>query len=186
MLYLMKKGVYVHNGIEYEFNYKENLSTSEKVQFVGAVVDTIVSDFYYDVAKNLIFNFEIIRSFTDIDVSDIAKDRNSIDKIEVFLESTNIVDVLKEKIPSSLLIELNKSINYNIQMRTGIKVDSFEDALVPFLSMLEEKVKKANVKDLMNDYFKSDDYKKHVAELQNKPDINFADNLLRVVKAAKE
>ena len=186
MLYVMKHGVYVHNGVEHEFNYKDSLSASEKIQFVGAVVDTIVSDFYYDVARNLIFDFEIIRSFTDIDVSDIAKDKNSLDKIEEFLANNNVVEILKEAISNSLLIELGKSIDYNIQMRTGIKVNSFEDALISFLAMLEEKIKKANVKDLMNDYFKSDDYKKHVADLQSKPDINFADNLLRVVKAAKE
>lgn len=186
MLYEMKNGIYVQNGVEHEFNYKNNLLASEKVQFIGTVVETIVSDFYYSTTRDLIFDFELVRSFTDIDVNEIAKAVDSIDKIEEFLENTNVIEILKKEIPNTLLIELNKAIDYNIQIRTGIKVNSFEDSLISFLGMLEEKIKKANVKDLMNDYFKSDDYKKHIAEQVGKKDVNFADNLLRVVKASKE
>lgn len=186
MVIEMKKSSYTYNGVEYEFEYKVNLKASEKVQFISTVVDTIVDDFYYSTIRELIFDFEIIRSFTDVDVSEIANAKNSIDKIEEFLMNTNIVSIVKEAIPNTLLLELNKSIDYNIQIRTGVKVNSIEDALISFLGILEEKVAKASVKDLMNDYFKSDAYKKHLADLQSKPDTNFADNLLRVVKAAKE
>lgn len=187
MLYEMKNGIYVHNNEEHEFNYKNNLSAFEKVQFVSTVVDTIVvDDSYYSTIRDLIFDFEIIRSFTDIDVSEIAKAKDSIDRIEEFLINTNIVGVVKAEMSNALLFELNKAVDYNVQIRTGVKVNSIEDALISFLGMLEEKVAKASVKDLMNDYFKSDDYKKHVAELQSKHDTNFTDNLLRVIKTAKE
>lgn len=181
-----KKGSYTYNGVEYEFEYKTNLKASEKIDFVNLVVNSLVEDGYFSILRNMLFDFELIRAFTNIDVSEIANSVNAIDKIEYFLENTNIVEVIKANISISLIIELNNCVDDNIQYRTGIKVKTIENALVSILEVLEEKVKKVNVKDLMNDYFKSDDYKKHLAELQNKPDINFADNILRVVKAAKE
>lgn len=186
MVIEMKKSSYTYNGVEYEFEYKTNLKASEKIAFVNLVINTLIEDAYFSVLRNLIFDFELIRAFTNIDVSEIAKSKNAIDKIEYFLENTNIVEIIKADIPISLIVELNNCIDDNIQYRTGIKVKTIENALVSILEMLEERIKKANVKDLMNDYFKSDDYKKHLAELQSKPDTNFADNLLRVVKAAKE
>lgn len=160
----MKKSVYSRNGIDYEFCYKTNLKASEKVQFVEAVVGVAAESGYYDFIRNIMFDFEIIKMLTNIDISEC---KETIDSIEEFVKEINAAEIVKKDI-TTIVKELNKAIDDNIQIRTGIKINSVDEALVYLFETIEDKVTHFNVNDIMRDFLKSDEYKKHVLELAKK------------------
>lgn len=160
----MKKGVYSRNGTDYEFYYKTNLKASEKVQFVEAVVGVAAESGYYDFIRNIMFDFEIIKMLTNIDISEC---KETIDSIEKFVKEINAAEIVKKDI-TKIVKELNKAIDDNIQIRTGIKLNSVDEALVYLFETIEDKVTHFNVNAIMRDFLKSDEYKKHVLELAKK------------------
>ena len=103
-----KIGVYFYNNESHNFNFVTSLSASEKISFINSVVDTIVDDNYYTIIRDIVFDFSVIRTFTDIDTTFVKNSDNMIDTIEEFLNETNIVDVVKANMEIGLLEELNK------------------------------------------------------------------------------
>ena len=140
-----RTGVYTYNGEEVSFNFYTSISAYDKVRFVNTVVNTLVDDNYISVIRNLIFDFEIIDVFTDIDTSNI-KDINAI---EQFLEETNIVEIVKANIDSNVIEELNKAVDDNIEYRTGIHKNPISESLSNLLNTLEEKVSGIDTEKMM-------------------------------------
>ena len=63
-------GVYTHNDVDYNFNFATDISAYNKLVFVNSVVETIVSDDNYNsIVRDLIFDFNIVKVFTDVDTS---------------------------------------------------------------------------------------------------------------------
>lgn len=150
-------GAYIRNGESCDFNFYTSLSAYDKMVFVNSVVDTIVDDNSYDyIIRDLIFDFNIIRVFTDINTSFVnAKDDdenfiNPIIPIEQFLEETNIVDIVKANMEYGLLDELNKAVDKSIEYRTGIHQSPINDAIVSLLSTLEKKINDIDLDGMMN------------------------------------
>lgn len=144
---MMKNGVFTYNNESYNFDFKTSLSAYEKMIFVRTVVDSIVSDNIYDVVvKDLIFDFAIIETFTNIDTSfidmkdDNGDDVNPIIIIEHFLEETNVVNIVKANMEIGLFDELNRAVNLNIQYLTGIHFNSLSDSIASLVATLEKKV----------------------------------------------
>lgn len=157
MMKEMKTGVYINGNEDYEFNFCTSLSAYEKLVFVNSVVDTIVDDNHYDsIVKDLIFDFNIVTVFTDIDISFInIKDDdgniiNPIIPIEQFLETTNVVDIVKVNMEDGLLDELNNAVNKSIEYRTGIRSSSISDAIASFISTLDKKVNEVDLDSAMS------------------------------------
>ena len=111
MIRNVRTGVYTYNGEEVSFNFYTSISAYDEVRFVNTVTNTLVDDSYISVIRNLIFDFEIIDIFTDIDISNI-KDINAI---EQFLEETNIVEIVKANVDSDVVEELNRAVDENIE-----------------------------------------------------------------------
>lgn len=132
-----------------EFNFYTNLSASEKVAFVSTVTNTLVADNYHSVIRDMIFDFEIIKMFTDVDVSEINDVRDTISFIENLLEETNIVEIVKANAVDGLIEELNKAVDDNIQYRTGIHRNPLNDALTNLVKTIENKVNSVDVNTLM-------------------------------------
>lgn len=184
-------GAYVYNGESLNFNFYTSISAYDKLVFVNSVVDTLIDDNRYDsVVRDLIFDFNIIRVFTDVDTSfvnmvdDDGKKINPIIPIEQFLEETNIVDIIKTNMEDGLLDELNKAVDKSIQFRTGIHPSPLSDALSSLLSTLEKKINEVDLSSMMdmaqkfagmtgeltpesiiNAYIGSDVHKKNLAEI---------------------
>ena len=160
--------------------------------FVNSVVDTLVDETNYNsIIKDLIFDFNIISMFTDVDISfinstdDESDDINPIILIEEFLEETNVVDIVKANMEASLFDELQKAVNQSIAYRTGIHTNPLNEALAELINTLEEKISEVNLDDmaemanifsgisdeftpesLVNAYINSDMHKENLKEIE--------------------
>lgn len=152
----IKTGTYVHNDETHNFNFGTDLSAHDKTVFVRTVVDTLVDDTTYDsIIRDMVFDFVIIRFFTDIDTSfikvvdDNGKEIASLIPIEQFLEETNVVDIVKANMEIGLLDELNKAVDKSIEYRTGIHPSPIADSLASLLSTLEKKINEVDLSSAM-------------------------------------
>ena len=185
-------GAYIKGDETFAFNFYTDLSAYDKLVFVNSVVESIVDDTSYDfIIRDLIFDFNIIRMFTDIDVSFVNSDVddenfvNPIIPIEEFLEESNAVDIVKINMKDGLLEELNKAVDLAIEYRTGIHVNPLSDAITSLVNTIESKIKNidldsmyevANIiaknigeispDSIINAYINSDIYKGKVEELK--------------------
>lgn len=145
----VKFGVYTREGEEYPFSFGTSLSAKQKVSFVNNVVDAVVGDNYYDFLTELIFDFEVVEKFTDVDLFDIAESDNQIDAIEKFLYETNIVDIVKENAEFGLIDELYTSVKKCIEYKTGIHLNVIDEALSKLLNTLESKISNIDTDEMM-------------------------------------
>lgn len=135
-------GVYVFNGEEHIFNFRSSLSAVEKVHFVNWVTDVLVGDDYNYVLKDMIFDFGIINTFTDVDVSYIFSDErdDSISAIEELISKSNIIDIVIANIDEDVIDELRNAVDLNIEYKTGVRNNSISDSIAKLLNTLERKV----------------------------------------------
>lgn len=180
-----KIGYYTRNGENYTFNYKTNLTMVEKLTFVNNVTSYIVGDFYNYIARNMFFDFQIIKTFTDYDITGIIESNYKIAVIEQLISETNIADVVKENIESDLLEELYEAVSLNIEYKTGIhadqtkiainnfinaitkKIDAIdEDVIVKFAKIFSEHADEFTPDKIITAYQKSDVYKDKFRELE--------------------
>lgn len=140
----VKMGVYIQKTADGEnnisFNFFTNLSAVDKMKFVNEVTNLVLTDNYYTVIKDMIFDFVIINIFTDIDISEISEAPNSISRIEELLETTNIVEIVKANMEEGLLFELKDAVDKNIEYRTGIHTSHISDSISKLLNTIESKI----------------------------------------------
>lgn len=194
----IKTGAYTYNGESCDFNFKTSLSAYDKLIFVKTVVSTIIDENSYDfIIKDLIFDFTIIKVFTNIDTSfinikdDDGNNINPIIPIEQFLDETNIVDIVKANVEVGLLEELNKAVDLNIQYLTGIHPNPLNEALSSLVNTLEKKINEVDLdsmmgmaqkfagmtgeltpESIMNAYMNSDIHKKNLDEIAEAKNAN--------------
>lgn len=146
----LMKGIYTRNGEEFTFEYKTDLSIKEKDIFVMNVCDTIIGSDYHSLLKELIFDFQIVSIFTDIDLSEVKNTDDTIDWVESFIKETNVVDVVKPSLKEGLLDELEKAIDNNIEYRTGIHKNILHEAISGLIKTLEEKIEGVDTRAMMD------------------------------------
>ena len=146
-----KMGVYTRNGLEFNFNFNTSLRAVDKMRFVSNVTDLVVGDNYYSVIRDMIFNFNIISIFTDVDISDITDpdNNNAISMIEDLLCETNIVAIVIAE--DGLIDELQKAVDDNIAYRTGIHNNPLTESLGNLMNTIERKLDGVNVDDMIED-----------------------------------
>lgn len=146
----VKTGVYTYNGVDETFTFYTTLRAVDKLNFINLVTNVLVGDNYYSIIRDLIFDFEIIAVMTDIDVSNIRNAEDAVSAIEDFLESTNIVEIVKANAEDGLIEELNKAVDDNIEYRTGMHKNLIAESLSNLLNILERKVSDIDTDSMMN------------------------------------
>lgn len=180
---------YANNKTLVGFKFYTNLRKSEKASFVNNVTDTIVGSSYDSILRDMIFDFQIIAMFTDVDVTDIVESPNSLIRIEDLLEDTNIVDIVKANAEEGLIDELNKAVDLNIEYRTGIHRNGFEEALTKLINTIENKINDVDTSSMMElaeklSVVSGDITPERIVEAYSKTDA-FKNNMNEVEKARK-
>jgi hypothetical protein len=149
----IKTSVYSYNGKEKQFKFKTSLSTYEKLNFVNNVTSLVVGDNYYSLVKDLFFDFVIISSFTDVEIYDFEDNKDDakvvINKAEYLVNETNIVDIVKANVDYTLIEELKKAVNDNIEYRTGIHKNPLNESLANLLDTVKKQLDTVDVNSMM-------------------------------------
>ena len=135
-------GAYIDTKTNKEtlFTFKTNISVKDKIQFVSDVTALMIGENYFSFLKDLIFDFEIINVFTDIDVSEILNAADAIGEIENIVINTKIVEIVKSNVDNAILDELKIAVNSNIEYKTGVHNNIIEDSIVQLLSSIKSKI----------------------------------------------
>ena len=146
-----KMGVYTRNGLEFNFNFHTSLRAVDKMRFVSNVTNLVVGDNYYSVIRDMIFNFNIISIFTDVDISDITdpENNNAINMIEDLLGETNIVSIVIANAEDGLIAELQNAVDDNIAYRTGIQKNPLTESLSNLVNTIERKLDGIDTESMM-------------------------------------
>jgi hypothetical protein len=145
----VKMGVYTRNGEDISFNYHTNIGVADKVKFVNAVSIFLIGDNYYSVLRDIAFDYVIIKTFTDIDMTEIDDSTTFLKSIESFLAETNIVEIVKANIDEELIEELNKAVDDNIEYRTGIHRNPISEGIGQLLKTAEKKLSNIDTEGMM-------------------------------------
>ena len=178
-------GSYIYNDETVDFNFYTNLTMSEKIEFISGVTNVLIGENYLPVLRDMMFDYFVIKLFTDVNTPDIGEDDDVIEIIEEFLEVTDIVDVVKANMDFGLIEELNYGIDKNIEYKTGIRKNDLNEALASLVNTLERKVNEIDLtgamemvskfagmtddfttENIVKAFTMTDEFKKNVAELE--------------------
>lgn len=211
-----KLGTYIRGEESYTFTFETDLSTSKKAKFVNSVVSLVVDkeyDNYNLVIRDLVFDFYVIDTFTDIDTTEFIDFDNFLDDVEDFLLETNIVEIVKANAFPTLFDELNKAVDKAIEYKTGIHPSPLNEALASLINTLEKKVNELDMSsamemaqkfagitdtlttdDIVKAYLNSDRHKKNLDEIaesqkgkkNKKNEVKISEGLGEAVRAVIE
>lgn len=201
-----KQGTYIYGEENYTFKFTTKLSMFDKLQFVNSVVNTVISEGNYNsIIRDLVFDYMLVKYFTDVNTAEIQNSENMIDAIEEFLEETNVVDIVKANMEIGLFDELNKAVDKSIEYKTGIHPSPLNEAFASLINTLEKKVNEFDISsamemaskfsgmtenftidDIVKAYLNSDMHKKNLDEIvktkASKNEINIDENLGEAVR----
>lgn len=198
-------------GKEQEYSYWTNISTVRRTLFVRSVVEAIVTDNFYDgLLKDMLIKRTVIALFTDVplgsseeeDFTDGMIDVGTIEKSEIFVEQSGIYETVMEHMEPGVMAPILKSIDENIEYKTGIQQHGLEKSVTELIEKLTEKVAAMDVDSLntvlgkvasmqgdftpenvLNAYMGTDMFKQNVAEREKIAKDNEA-KILELVKEA--
>ena len=135
---------------EIDFKYRTELTLQQKVSFVNFVLGVIFDDDYcFSIIKNEVFDIALIYMFTD--VLQYEEDFTfSLNNIEEMLNTTNVIEILKNEIDTDLIKDLNEVIDINIAYKTGVNVNSISTSFSSLLKTIENKVSDFDVDEFSN------------------------------------
>lgn len=127
-----------------EFNYKDELSLSQKVNFVMEIAGMVVSETigYMYILKEVIFNYCLVKYFTDIVLFENDEDF-SLDMIDIFLKDNRetVIDVITKAMGEDLFNELSKVCDEAIEFRKAHFSD-YREEISDLLQVVRELVVK--------------------------------------------
>lgn len=135
---------------EIDFKYRTELTLQQKVSFVNFVLGVLFDDDYcFSIIKNEVFDIALIYMFTD--VLQYEEDFTfSLNNIEEMLNTTNVIEILKNEIDKDLIKDLNEVIDINIAYKTGVNVNSISTSFSSLLKTIENKVSDFDVDEFSN------------------------------------
>ena len=135
---------------EIDFKYRTELTLQQKVSFVNFVLGVIFDDDYcFSIIKNEVFDIALIYMFTDVFKYD-EDFTFSLNNIEEMLNTTNVIEILKNEIDKDLIKDLNEVIDINIAYKTGVNVNSISTSFSSLLKTIENKVSDFDVDEFSN------------------------------------
>lgn len=142
----VKTGVYTKNEDEFKLDIKTSLSAGEKALFVKVATNLLFDEDgnYYSILKDMMFEFALAVMFTNLDTDYIFESDDVYEEVEELIGSSNIADIVIANAEIGLIDSLRKSVDENIEYRTGIRKNTVSESLSNLLNTLDEKVSNFN------------------------------------------
>lgn len=147
----VKTGQYTYKGKEYTFNFYTDIDVIKKSKFVTNITDLIVyEDNYQSVLRDTMFDFEIIKVFTNaFEDTEIDEKGYLLADVVDFVENTKVAEIVKANAADGLINELNEAIDRNIEYKTGIHRNPLGEATANLLKTIENKINDIDLDKLM-------------------------------------
>lgn len=172
------------NGELVEFNLKTGLTLSQKANFVIEMAGMVVSRElgYTFILKDYIFDYCLIKYFTDIVLFENGEDFN-LDMLEQFINDNqeNVIDEITKEMGEDLFNELSTGCTEAIEFRKAHFSDYRED-IDELLSVVREFVVKP---DRMNDLILAATNALENVAKQDKIDFSVVEKLADIVPVMK-
>lgn len=188
-----KTGSYTYNGETKEYHYSPTATISEQIAFVEMVSNGVfIGDSYLPLLKNPVFDYWIIATFTDIDMSNFT----DIDAFDKFNKETGVITHIEEELDFGLLDSLTESVDANIEHKKSITHDNISTAVVDLIKTVKNKLEtfgegldsnavmdfiqkfsEAGIdgESIVNAYLNSDQYKENVAKVVDAKNADIRD-----------
>ena len=142
---MMNKGTYKNfNGETVEFNFENELSLSQKANFVMEMAGMIVSGTigYASILKEAIFNYCLVKYFTDIVLFE-NDDDFSLDMIDTFLNDNKetVIGTITKAMGEETFNKLSKACDETIEFRKAHFSD-YKEEISDLLQVVREFVLK--------------------------------------------
>lgn len=179
------KGYYTYNGKDYNFNILDtDLKLSEKTSFIESVSEQLVKkdNYYRYFLKDLFFNWALIEYFTDIDLNQVLEIKGdiNIDQIDIFIKTTNVIDIICGQVSKDLIAELQYFIDENVSYLTGKSFDDLSTSLCDLLKSIKDVVLGINEKFKDFDVSKLNDISNLGTKFQNISNDEIISNIVKV------
>lgn len=138
--YDKKNAIYKYGDSEFQFDFYTSLPISKKLEFVNSVSYLLIGNNYKVVLKDLMFDLFVVGTFTNIDISHIVQSDTIVDDAEEFLNTTNIVDIVKANAEIGVIEELENALDLNIEYLTGIHRNIISESIANLVNTIEKKV----------------------------------------------
>ncbi len=147
----VKTGQYNYKGKEYTFDFYTDIDVIKKSKFVTNITDLIVyEDNYQSVLRDVMFDFEIIKIFTNaFEDTEIDEKGYLLADVVDFVENTKVVEIVKANAVDGLINELNEAVDKNIEYKTGIHRNPVGEATASLLKTIENKINNIDLDKLM-------------------------------------
>lgn len=147
----MNKAKYTNfDGKKVDFTYVTTLSLSQKANYVMEVAGMVVSSTigYAYVLREAIFNYCLIKYFTDIELFESPDDFN-LDLVDSFCTTNkdSVIETIKKNVDDGLILELEKACDEAIEFRKSHFSD-YREEVSDLLAVVREYVVKP---DYMNE-----------------------------------
>lgn len=133
----IKKSSYTYNGEIKEYHYSPTATLSEQIAFVEMVSNGVfIDNSYLPLLKSPVFDYWIIATFTDIDMSNFT----DIDAFDKFNKETKIATYIGKELSLGLLKSLTESVDANIEYKKSIAHDNISTAIVDLINVAKNKI----------------------------------------------
>lgn len=129
-----------YNGERVDFHYKTEITPTEMMQFVDNVIVAVVGNNYYPFLLDLVFNYEIIRRFTDIDVDSYVAYPDAFDDCAEFFKKSDLSTNIKIDIPSNVYDALYIAVATAIEYKTGVHSSPIELSVSNLINTIDDKI----------------------------------------------
>lgn len=139
-----------YNGERVDFHYKTEITPTEMAQFVNNVLMVVVGDNYYPFLSDLMFDYELVHWFTDIDIADYTTGERPLDDYAEFFKNTGLSTNMKINVPSDVREALYSSVMAAIEYKTGMHINLIEASVSKLIDTIDEKIGDMDLVDVSN------------------------------------
>ena len=132
------KGIYIYNGIEYEFEYKIVLTTMQRLMTIINIEHVLLQDgHYYSLLKDIVVKYYVLKAYApDFEFPTAITDADGDldwDEIEIFFANTDIYTIIAENADASQFQEMLESLDNDLAYQTGIDKASITNELIQLI-----------------------------------------------------
>ncbi len=131
-------GIYIYNGIQYEFEYKIVLTAMQRLMTIMNIERVLLQDgHYYSLLKDTAVKYYILKAYApDFEFPTAITDADGDldwDEIEIFFANTDVYTIITENVDAGQFQEMLENLDNDLAYQTGIDKVSITNELIQLI-----------------------------------------------------